>query len=289
MKILVTGTTGFVGKNLVTRLISEDHEILELTRSIKKSKQLFGNKTIKLKITDLKFKLKIVEFNPEIVIHLASYLTSSDKFEDATKLIEANIYFLSKVLDAVSKTSLKLFINTGTFAEYFKGDGNLEPAYFYAATKTASRAFVDYYAKTYNFKQCTVVPYTIYGGKDSQKKIIDIIYDSIDSKQPIDLSPGEQVLDFIHVEDVVEFYVTLVNKLDTLDYKTNFQLGTGKGTSLKELAILIENVTGKKTKINWGGKKYRSSDVMYAVADISNLKWKPRIGLPKGIKNNFQD
>jgi nucleoside-diphosphate-sugar epimerase len=287
MKILVTGSTGFVGKNLVTRLIREDHEILELTRSIKKSKELFGNKTIKLKITDLKFKLKIVEFNPEIVIHLASYLTSSDKFEDATKLIEVNISFLSKVLDAVSKTSLKLFINTGTFAEYFKGDGNLEPAYFYAATKTASRAFVDYYATTYNFKQCTVVPYTIYGGKDSQKKIIDIIYDSIDSKQPIDLSPGEQVLDFIHVEDVVEFYVTLVNKLDTLDYKTNFQLGTGKGTTLKELAILIENVIGKKTKINWGGKKYRSSDVMYAVADISNLKWKPRIDLPKGIKNNF--
>ena len=95
MKILVTGSTGFVGKNLVTRLISEDHEILELTRSIKKSKELFGNKTIKLKITDLKFKLKIVEFNPEIVIHLASYLTSSDKFEDATKLIEVNISFLS--------------------------------------------------------------------------------------------------------------------------------------------------------------------------------------------------
>ena len=287
MKIIITGSTGFVGRNLVPKLIAQGHEVLEITRKIDKSNKLFGNKTIKIEVKDLKFKIKILEFNPEIVIHLASYLTSLDKFEDTTKLINTNISFLCKVLDAVSKTDIKLFINTGTFAEYLKGDGDLEPAYFYAANKTASRAFVDYYATTYNFKQCTVVPYTIYGGKDSQKKIIDIIYDSIDSKQPIDLSPGEQVLDFIHVEDVVEFYVTFVNKLDTLDYKTNFQLGTGKGTTLKELAILIENVIGKKTKINWGGKKYRSSDVMYAVADISNLKWKPRIDLPKGIKNNF--
>lgn len=288
MKIIVTGSTGFVGRYLIPKLIQQGHEILELTRSIKKSKQLFGNKTNKLKIKDLKFKIKISEFNPEIVIHLASYLTSSDKFEDATKLINTNIFFLCKVLDAVSQTSLKLFINTGTFAEYFKGDGNLEPAYFYAATKTASRAFVDYYATTYNFKQSTVVPYTIYGGSDSQKKIIDIIYDSIDSEQPIDLSPGEQVLDFIHVEDVVAFYVRLVKKIDLLEYKTNFQLGTGKGTSLKELVVLIENFTGKKTKINWGGKAYRSSDVMFAVANLSSaekvLDWRPKFQLAEGLR-----
>ena len=288
MKIIVTGSTGFVGRNLIPKLIQQGHDILELTRSINKSKQLFGNKTIKIEVKDLKFKIKILEFNPEIVIHLASYLTSSDKFEDTTNLINTNISFLCKVLDAVSKTDIKLFINTGTFAEYFKGDGDLEPAYFYAATKTASRAFVDYYSATYNFKQSTVVPYTIYGGNDSQKKIIDILYDSINSKQSIDLSPGEQVLDFIHVDDVVEFYITLVNKLYTLDFKTNFQLGTGKGTSLKKLAILIENFTGEKTKINWGGKAYRISDIMFAVAHLSSAKevldWSPKIQLAEGLK-----
>lgn len=293
MKIIVTGSTGFVGRNLIPKLIQHGHEILELTRSVKKSKQLFGNKTIKIEVKDLKFKIKILEFNPEIVIHLASYLTSSDKFEDATKLINTNISFLCKVLDAVSQTSLKLFINTGTFAEYSKGDGDLEPAYFYAATKTASRAFVDYYATTYNFKQSTVVPYTIYGGSDSQKKIIDILYDSINSKQSIDLSPGEQVLDFIHVEDVVTFYVRLVKKIDLLEYKTNFQLGTGKGTSLKELAVIIEKFTGKKIKINWGGKAYRPSDIMFAVANLSSAKkvldWSPKIQLAEGLKNMYDN
>lgn len=286
-KILITGATGFVGRNLMSKLISEGYEILELTRSIKKSKELFGNKTKKIKITDLKFKSKILDFSPKIVIHLASYLTSSDELEDINKLLDANIYFLSKVLDAVSKVSLKLFINTGTFAEYFKGDNNLEPAYFYAATKTASRSFVDYYATAYNFKQSTVVPYTIYGGNDSQKKIIDIIYDSTLNSLPLDLSPGKQVLDFIHIDDVTDFYITLINNESKLPNKSNFKLGTGVGHTLRQVSTLIEEIIKAKTNINWGGKAYRNSDVMYAVANIDNLKdlfcWKPKILLEDGL------
>jgi nucleoside-diphosphate-sugar epimerase len=292
MKILITGSTGFVGKNLMQKLISEGHEILELTRSIKKSKELFGNETTKLKITDTKFKKKIVAFMPQVVIHLASYLTSSDKLKDINKLIDANIYFLSKVLDAVSAVDLKLFINTGTFAEYFKGDDNLEPAYFYAATKTASRSFVDYYSTSYKFKQCTIVPFTIYCSNDSQKKIIDIIYDSTNNNVPLDLSPGEQVLDFIHIDDVTDFYMTVLGNLNKLSRKSNFKLGTGIGHSLKELATKIEEVTQLKTNINWGGKQYRKSDVMHAVADIANLKklfgWEPKISLEAGLLKVFE-
>ena len=295
MKILITGSTGFVGKNIVPKTLLEGHEILELTRSIAKSEELFGNKTSKLLISDSQFKEKILAFEPEVVIHLASFLTSSDQIEDLNKLVDTNLLFLSKVLDAVSSLAIKLFINTGTFAEYFKGDNNFEPAYFYAATKTASRAFVDYYSNAYKFKQCTVVPYTIYGGKDSQKKIIDIIYDSTINSVALDLSPGEQILDFIHIDDVTDFYIALLKNIDQLPNKSNFKLGTGLGHSLKDLAKGVEEVSGLKTNINWGGKEYRPSDVMYAVADISNIKdyfdWEPKISLKQGLitflkKNN---
>jgi nucleoside-diphosphate-sugar epimerase len=287
-KILITGSTGFVGKNLVPKLINEGYEILEITRDISKSIDLFNTTTAKIHVNDINFKDKIAEFKPSIVIHLASYLTPSDDWDDITKLIETNIVFLSKILDAVSNIELKLFVNTGTFAEYFKGDDDLLPAYFYAATKTASRSIVDYYANSYNFKQTIIVPYTIYGGNNSQKKIIDIIYESTLNEKPLDLSRGEQVLDFIHIDDVVDFYILSIKNINFLPKKVIFKLGTGVGNNLKEIAKYVEKITKKQTNINWGAKDYRKSDVMYAVANIETLQkyfnWIPKISLEKGLK-----
>lgn len=290
-RLLISGATGFVGKHLVPQLILEGYQVLEITRSISKSVMLFGESTFKVEVNDIDFNNKILEFKPEVVIHLASYLTSSDKWQDVEKLVNTNILFLSKILNAVSNIGIKLFVNTGTFAEYYKGDDVFQPAYYYAATKTASRAILDYYSNTYNFKQTTIVPYTIYGGEDSQKKIIDIIFDSTKQKEPIELSPGEQILDFIHIDDVVNFYTHIIDKMESLPIKVNFKLGTGVGHNLKELASCIETITNQKTNINWGGKAYRKSDVMRAVADLSEIKktfnWEPKISLKQGVKKTI--
>jgi len=290
MRILITGSTGFVGCHLVPKLLNKGHEILELTIEPLLSTKLYGDSTIKHTITDDQQGLteNIESFKPEIIIHLASFLTSADDYQTQTKLLNTNILFFCRVLDAIKNLDINLLINTGTFAEYSKGDDVFDPAYLYSATKTASRSFIDYYSKVYSFKQTTVVPYTIYGGQDRQKKIIDIIYDSIESQTPIDLSPGEQMLDFIHVDDVTDFYLHLIDNSELLPQKANFKLGTGKGHTLKQLANIIEEVTNKKTNINWGGKPYRPADVMYAVADISNqsnlLGWFPKIELSNGIE-----
>lgn len=287
-KILITGSTGFVGRNLVPKILNGGHLVLEITRSISKSSELFGNKTIKIDVNDSLFKEKIIEFKPEIVIHLASYLSASDQIVDILKLIDSNLLFLAKLLNAVSETNLDLFINTGTFAEYLNGDEELMPAYFYAATKTASRSIVDYYSNTYGFKQSTIIPYTIYGGTDSQKKIIDLIFDSINAETHLDLSPGEQVLDFIHINDVTDFYLMVVENVSLISNKQVYKLGTGKGHTLKEVAQLVEEITSQKTRINWGAKEYRKSDVMYAVANIkkqtNEFIWTPKISLMEGIK-----
>jgi nucleoside-diphosphate-sugar epimerase len=291
MKILITGATGFVGRYLTPKLLHDGHQVLELTRDVIKSDSIFGNQTIKfdLKASQEELNSCVENFQPDVCIHLASYLTSSDAFVDAKKLIETNIIFLVSVLESLKNVNLKLFINTGTFAEYFKGDGVLDPAYLYAATKSASRYFVDYYSKNASYKYATVVPYTIYGAKDSQKKIIDLIVDSLDSTIPLDLSPGEQVLDFIHIKDVVDFYSNLINKTEQIEDKTVFSLGTGVGHTLKKLAIIVNDVTGKIANVNWGGKPYRSSDVMYAVADTLNmdkiLDDNHKITLEQGVKN----
>ncbi len=294
MKLLITGTTGLVGRHLLPKLLLKDHKILELTRDIERSKALYDEKTQKVlashpcsQITE-----QIKEFSPDIVIHLAAYISPKDDPDTMKRLIDSNVFFLCKVLNSIKGSETKLFINTGTFAEYYRGDDQLDPAYLYAATKIASRFFVKYYSKINNYKEVTVVPYTIYGGNEKQKKIIDIIQDSMFSTNKVDLSPGDQVLDFIHVDDVANFYVHIVENYKSIDDGSTFKLGSGSGTTLRELSNLMESITGKKTNINWGGKPYRKSDVHYAVADTRELRkvgWTHSIDLDSYIRDRIQN
>lgn len=280
--IIVTGSTGFVGRNLVPLLIKDNYNILEITRDYKKSYKLYGNKTIKFEINENQNSLTkfIKNFKPEICVHLASFITANDSFDDSKKLIESNISFLLRLLDAFNECNLKFFINTGTFAEYGKVDYELSPAYLYAATKTASRSFIEYYANKLDFKFCTVIPYTIYGGIDSNKKVLDLIIDSLYSTEKIGFTPGEQILDFIHIKDVTGFYYDLINKNKNL--LKEYHLGTGVGHSLKDVAAILENLSNKKTNINWGEKKYRKNDVMRAVSNQNILR--KYISLEDGLK-----
>ena len=187
--------------------------------------------------------------------------------------------------------SLQLFINTGSFAEYRNGvENGFNDAYLYTATKSAYRHFVDYYSQLKGFKYINAVPFTIYGGDDTAKKLMDYMMESINAKEPVKMSPGNQILDFVHVDDVVRFYVSAVNSINNISLLpngSNYYLGTGIGTRVKDLATLIESKIHKRLNIFWGGLNYRPLDVMYAVAPTEDnnqvIPWKTQISLDQGI------
>ena len=87
MNVIITGSTGFVGRHLVPKLIFEKYQILELTRSIDVSNRLYGEDTQKFLIDDDQNALvsTIEEFKPDVIIHLASFLTSSDDYNSLNK------------------------------------------------------------------------------------------------------------------------------------------------------------------------------------------------------------
>lgn len=286
MKLLITGATGFIGRYFVPAILmyKNTETALIITRNIDKSKQLFTHSKCKFcQIEDIKL---ISEFNPDIVIHLAAKLTSSNNSDVIDDLIDSNIKFGIKLLDTLKNCSnLKLFINFGTFAEYRLGPDKVNNAYLYSATKTAFRTFLDYYSELSGYKYIHVVPYTIYGGIDSSKKIMDYITDSFNSQSPIKMSGGEQVLDFIHIKDVVRFLKFIIenkSKWKKIPSGETIHLGTGKGTSIQMLSKIMEKKYGSKCNIAWGTLPYRERDVMYAVAPIGKLLilgWKPKIKL----------
>lgn len=284
MRILVTGATGFVGQHLIPKLKNLDVKVVvrNINTEYSEDIQIVYNEQ-KLDA----FKKDVKTYNPNIVIHLASYLTSSDDINNIKNIIDSNILFTSILLESLKSTDLELFINTGTFAEYYYNDGKENPAYFYSASKIAIKPIIKYFKNIQGFKTINIIPYTIYGGKSKSKKVIDYIFDSIDGKLYLEMTSGEQVLDFIHIDDVTDFYVHCLNNINLLKDEENYHLGTGKGTSIKELSNNIENLTNKKANINWGSKKYRPLDIMRAIAPIykleKELNWKPKISIEDGI------
>lgn len=269
-------------------------EILTLNRDVEKAQRMYSSETYPcVKHIYAKDWERIQLFDPEVVIHLAALNTSSTDSEMIEPLISTNITYGVLLLDALSRCkSLKLFINTGSFSEYRWGTSHFNSAYLYAATKTAFRSYLDYYSDLHDFKYLTVVPYTVYGGKSTIKRLMDYIIESVDSMKPIDMTKGEQMLDFIHIDDVASFFIHVIQnigKYQRLQNGEEFHLGTGRCITVRELASIVEKVTGRHCNINWGGLPYRERDTMYAAAPIAkNLAltgWYSGINIEQGVSN----
>lgn len=293
MKVLLTGITGFVGQNLMPMLLdrcSRDSFMtmnLDIKEAEKKYPTSLYSNFVHVEISDFK---AVEVFNPDVVIHLATVTTACNNTEIIVPMLKANVEFGVLLLDALTRCpSMKLFVNTGSFAEFRYGNGDFDAAYLYTASKTAFRSFVDYYSHLCGYKYITAIPYSVYGGKMTVKRLMDYIKESMDAKNPVDMTLGEQVLDFIHVDDIAGFFTHVLLNLDkvlSVPNATDFHLGTGRGTSIRELAEIIESKYGKKCNINWGGRPYRERDIMYAVAPIAKnmplIGWQASISLQKG-------
>lgn len=295
MKIALTGITGFVGMSLMPQLkqTSSSNAFLTLNIDVAEAEQKYPKSEYPnfthIHTTELD---KLIAFNPDVVLHLATITTAANNTEIIHPMIAANIEFGVLLLDALQKCDhFKLFVNTGSFAEFRFGAPEYDSAYLYTATKTAFRSFLAYYASLgKGFKYISAIPYSVYGGKMTVKRLMDYMRESMDSSIPIDMTPGEQVLDFIHVDDVAGFFTYVVEHVEEVlalpQNGQNFYLGTGRGISIRQLATLMENKYGKPCNIRWGGREYRERDIMKAVAPIDKnapLGWKAHIHLEDGI------
>lgn len=298
MKVLITGGTGYVGETLIPYLLSKGFKnIALLVRNIDKARAMFKDCSLEyISTKNENWNEEVIRYSPNIVLHMATAFTGKCDTESAKEIVNSNILFTTILLETLSHTQCSNFVNVGTFTEFLYGDGKFFPNNLYSASKTAVRPIIQYYQTQSTWKWTNVIVYSPYGKRNANKKVLDYLLDALDSPTPVKFSGGEQILDFIHVNDMASFFVALFTKMQQNKWNHNFielHLGSGRGYSIKEIANIIEEISGKKVNAIWGALPYRELDTMHAVAPIGKninfLGWKSEIDIKKGIDKIIKD
>lgn len=286
MNLLVTGATGFIGKNLIAHL-KQYHQVHILLRpqSLQKERDVSGVFVFDDNFNDLVFYINTHKIQG--VIHLASLYIVSHEPEQIHDLVYSNIYLGTIVLEASVKASVKWFLNTGTIWQNYIYDSETYcPVNLYAASKQAFIDMAQYYAEVYKIRFCTLKLCDTYGIRDTRKKIFSLLKQISESKESLDMSPGEQLLDILHIDDVVLGFEQLIQLLDSdSSVEKEYKLSSMHLMTLRELAKEFECVGGLPLNINWGGRSYRDREVMIPWFKGTLLPlWYPKVNIKEGIQ-----
>lgn len=294
MKILVTGATGFIGQHLTRALIKRGDSVAALCRTGSKTDDLQDAvKKILLPETQTELEALFAREQFDGVIHLASLYLMSHKPEDIENLIDSNVKFGTKVIDAATKSNVTFFINTGSFAQHYE-NRSYGPANLYAATKQAFQDIVLYYAETTKTNIITLELFNTFGPGDTRHKIMNIWNNAIKEDKVIDMSPGEQIIDISYISDVVNAFLIAINHV-TIE-KPNTETGrvytipSSERMTLKELAQVFAETLGAELKVNFNALPYRDREIMIPMDKGEVLPgWVPSISIREGIQRTFLD
>lgn len=127
----------------------------------------------------------------------------------------------------------------------------------------------------------------MYGPHDGNEKFIThLIKTMLNTRESIPLTLGEQVRDFIYIEDVVDAIEKVIENRTFFPNYKEIELGSGTGQKIKEVVELIARITKSKNELAFGAIDYRENEQMYSCADISVLRkigWSPKFSLEQGL------
>ncbi len=256
-KILITGSTGFVGSNIISLLLKKNVYIYDVLRNKnKKNKKIRDFKKnnnyspiFYKNFNELEKKLKKIKI--DIVINCATYYTGKNNIKSIENLVQTNIIFCSVILE-ILKNKIKKFINFGSMMEYSRGN-HFSPKNFYAITKYTFQKIEEFYKlNNKNIKFFDLKLYETYGDNDVRKKIIPTIIKSYSNNKSIKIVSKNLKMNFIHIESLVKaIYMIIFNKIKEGEYC----LKNNKFIIIQQLIKSLNKKLKKKIKTKYLSKK----------------------------------
>jgi len=310
MKILVTGSAGFIGFHLAKELIKNKRNKVygidnindyydtkikyERNKILKNNKNFFFKKIDILNSKKLNNYLKSIK--PKIIIHLAAQAGVRYSIDNPETYLKNNINGFFNILEISRTLKVNHLVFASTSSVYgsnesfpLKETNNTDkPLSFYAATKKSNEVMAYSYSNIYKLPATGLRFFTVYGPFGRPDMSLYKFSQKIIHKKKIELfNHGKHVRDFTYIDDIISgiMKVIISPPLKKIPFEI-YNLGNGKPRKLLEFLSYIEKYLTKKAKIQ--NKPLQQGDVIKTHADISKMKKKfkynPRTDIDEGIR-----
>lgn len=289
MRILLTGPGGFLGSALAKHWTMCGHELWLLARPssrLERLKDLPASAQV-VRASQADEVIAIMrEVSPDAVVHTAcSY---GRKGESVLDLVDANIRLGCALLQAILESNVQedtppiLFLNTGTVLE--------AGVSLYALSKTQFSTWGAALAASApnRLRFIDIRLQQMYGsGDDCTKFTTHVIEACRQNVVRLALTAGEQLRDFIHIDDVVQAYDRILERSEQFAASDVIDVGSGEAVTMRSFVELVKQLSGAQTILDFGAVPYRGSEPMLCVADTTRLRslgWHPTTPLREGLR-----
>lgn len=260
-RILVTGSSGLVGTNLVKHLTKLGHDVsgLDLVTGCDLNDADEVNEAFK-------------RTNPEYVFHLAANAAESRGQISPKDMTDNNIGIFTNVIKASINQKVKKFLYTSSVAVYgdapvpYMEDGPTIPKDVYGVNKLACEQMLKIMSKVYGIKYTIFRPHNIYGPgqnmSDPYRNVVALFMRKLKEGEPYKLFDGGKMRRaFSYIDDVVD---VLVKSLDEKFDGKIFNLGSEKDITIKELSDILQEISGLQSEIEIFPARLQEIDLFLA-------------------------
>ena len=301
MSTLITGAAGFVGANLLSRLVSTGHNNIHILirphTDTWRINRILNNVTVHTgDISDaLSVNKLVTSIKPRVIFHLAATTSGAHpRYEDSPEqLFSVNATGTLNLLTACASNQPCLFINTGSSSEYGKKSTPMResmdpnPCTPYGISKMMSTLLCRQYARMCRMPTMTLRLFSPYGPlEDSHRFIPTAIAAFAKNQSPRFLSTPSCVRDYVYIDDVIDAYIAAPDKATFAGDSIN--IGSGKEYTLGTVVNNIRKLCRSTQEPLWNATNQADWEPTHWSADIHKAKellgWEPKYSLEEGLK-----
>jgi nucleoside-diphosphate-sugar epimerase len=301
-RYFITGGSGFVGANVVRALVSGGEHVAILSRSKKLNRYLSdlnGSCTVyEGDMLTANFSAVFKQEKPTVIFHLAAYGAMPQE-RDFRVMVDVNVKGLMRILAGAQRSTVRLFVNTGSSSEYglqkkkMKETDILAPVNDYGVAKAAATLLAQKVAMNSSFSLVTLRLFSPYGYFEQPTRFIPSVIRSAITGEPFPASSPSFVRDFVFVGDVARAYLSVVNTHNRSLNGQIVNIGSGHQHRLGDVVVCVEKIIKRKIDIRWNKNPVQERQIEPKLweADITKagrlLHWKPAVSLESGLKKTI--